>query len=231
MAPAGPSGGSGVRILHSPSDPAKGTDAIRACITELARRGVPVTYRQVTDRPHAEVLDAIGESDLVVDQLYSDSPLAVFATEAGYCHRATVVGGYYADEIAEDVPAEMIPPSRYVRPEELCGAIEELAGDEAARIALGAALARFVRERWSRVAVAARYLQIASGEAPSAWHYDPKRLRYVHGWGLSEGELKDYVGELVRRCGASALALDHHPALRDRLVELAGGKAAKGEVR
>jgi hypothetical protein len=225
-APAPASNGSPVRILHSPSDPAKGSDAIRACVAKLEGRGVAVTYRQISGRPHAEVLDAIAESDLVVDQLYSDSPLAVFATEAGYRHRATVVGGYYADEIAGDVPAELIPPSRYVRPENLCGAIEGLAGDRAARTALGAALATFVRERWSRAAVAGRYLQLAAGGAPSAWGYDPKRLRYVHGWGLSEEALKNYVGELVRRCGASALALDHNPALRKRLVELAAGTVA-----
>ena len=224
--PAEAASGSPVRILHSPSDPAKGTDAIRRCVAELERRGVPVTWHQVTGRPHAEVLEAIAASDLVVDQLYSDSPLAAFAAEAGYRHRATVVGGYYADEIAGDVPTELIPPSRYVRPEELCGAIEELAGDAAARQALGAALARFVQERWSRAAVAGRYLELAADRVPSAWRYDPARLRYVHGWGLSEDELRGYVGELVRRCGPSALALDHNPALRERLVELAGGTTA-----
>jgi hypothetical protein len=218
VVPAGPE----IRILHSPSDPAKGTDVIRDCIGELDRQDIAVSYHQITGRPHAEVLEAIGESDLVVDQVYSDSPLAVFATEAGYRGRAAVVGGYYAGEIAADVPPELIPPSRYVLPEHMCAAIRELAVDGAARLALAAELSRFVRDRWSRAAVAGRYLELAAAEPPGAWRYDPKTLRYVHGWGLSEAALKGYVGDLVRRCGASALALDHNPALRNRLLGLVG---------
>ena len=216
----------GLRLLHSPSDPAKGTDLIRGCIQELRGRGIPIDYREITGRPHREVLDAILESDGVVDQAYSDSPLAVFATEAGFRNRPALVGGYYANEIAEDVPADLIPPSRFVAPEQLCSAIEELAGDEAGRIAQGADLARFVRERWSRADVARRYLLIAFSVPPPGWWYDPARLRYLHGWGLSEEEMRHYVTQLVDRCGSSALALDQHPSLRDRLLDLARGGAA-----
>ena len=212
--------GAPVRVLHSPSDPAKGSEAIQRCVAGLAADGLPLEYREITGRPHAEVLDAIVDSDLVVDQLYSDSPLAVFATEAGYRGRAAIVGGYYADEIADDVPAELIPPSRFVAPGRLCAAIEELVRDEAGRAAVGTELARFVQERWSPADVARRYLQIAYAVPPAAWLYDPARLRYVHGWGLSEAEIGDYVGGFVERCGDSALALDHHPGLRDRLLGL-----------
>lgn len=213
-----------VRILHSPSDPAKGTDAIRACIGDLRKRGAALDYHEITGRPHGEVLDAILESDLVVDQLYSDSPLAVFATEAGFRGRPAIVGGYYANEIAGDVASELIPPSRFVSPEQLCGAVEELAADEAGRLAAGAQLARFVRERWSAADVAGRYLQIALTRPPAEWVYDPGQLHYVHGWGLSEDELRHYVGSFVDRCGRAALALDHHPALRDRLMALVASR-------
>jgi hypothetical protein len=212
--------GGGVRVLHSPSDPAKGSEAIRACVTGLEAGGLAIDYREITGRPHSEVLRAIMESDLVVDQRYSDSPLAVFATEAGYRGRAVVVGGYYASEIADDVAADLIPPSRFVPPSELCNAIEGLARDDDARDAEGAELAAFVRDRWSPADVARRYLQIAFSDPPAAWLYDPARLRYVHGWGLSEADIRDYVGQLVARCGTDALALDQLPALRDRLLGL-----------
>ena len=218
---AGEAGPANIRILHSPSDPAKGSEAIRACVTGLQGDGRVLDYREISGRPHDEVLEAIDECDLVVDQLYSDSPLAVFATEAGYRGRAAIVGGYYAGAIADDVAADLIPPSRFVLPDALCAAIDELSRDDGARLALGAELARFVRDRWSRADVAGRYLQLASGTAPSEWQYDPARLRYVHGWGLAEAEIKDYVGALVDRCGSKALALDDHPALRDRLLALA----------
>ncbi|HEV8252467.1 MAG TPA: hypothetical protein VGQ66_03715 [Candidatus Limnocylindria bacterium] len=220
--------GTPVRVLHSPSDPAKGSEAIQRCVAGLEANGLSLEYREITGRPHAEVLDAIVTSDLVVDQLYSDSPLAAFATEAAYRGRAAIVGGYYADAIADDVPADLIPPSRFVAPGQLCAAIEELARDEAGRAALGTQLARFVRERWSPADVARRYVQIAYAGPPAAWLYDPARLRYVHGWGLSEAEIGDYVARFVERCGTSALALDHHPGLRARLLELAA--STQGEA-
>lgn len=211
-----------VRILHSPSDVAKGSAAIRACVTALQGDGRALEYQEISGRPHDEVLDAIVDCDLVVDQLYSDSPLAVFATEAGYRGKATIVGGYYAGVIADDVAAELIPPSRFVHPDALCAAIDDLSRDDATRVAVGADLASFVRDRWSCADVAQRYLQLAYATTPVDWRYDPARLRYVHGWGLSEAELKDYVGAFVDRCGSQALALDHQPALLDRLLELAG---------
>jgi hypothetical protein len=217
--------GAPLRTLHSPSDPAKGSEAIRGCIDRLVATGLAIDYREISGRPHREVLDAIGESDLVVDQLYSDSPLAVFATEAGYRGRAVVVGGYYATAIADDVPADLIPPSRFVPPDDLCGAVDELARNADARHDLGAELGRFVRERWSAADVARRFLRLASGPPPAEWLYDPARLRYVHGWGLSEGEIREHVGALVARHGADALALDHHPQLRDRLLALVSGAA------
>jgi hypothetical protein len=216
-----------LRILHSPSDPAKGSDAIRACISDLQDAGVKIDYREITGRPHDEVLDAIEESGMVVDQLYSDSPLAVFATEAGYRGRAAVVGGYYADVMRDDVRAELIPPSHFVPPGQLCAEIGNLARDEAARLAIGSELAAFIRERWSRADVARRYLEIAFGPAPTDWLYDPARIRYLHGWGLAESELRDYLGALVSRCGSEALAMDHHPALQERLLAFAAPAPAE----
>lgn len=212
--------GNGVRILHAPSDPAKGTEKIRDCVAELRNTGLAVDYVEITGRPNRDVRAAILESDLVVDQLYSDTPLAVFGAEAAYLGRPVLVGGYYADQIHREIAPELIPPGCYVTPERFCPELQELVGDDRRRRELGALAQSFVRERWSRAEVARKYLKIIAGEIPAEWMCSPAHLQYVNGWGLADDQLRDALRALVGRWGAPALAMDHNPALEARLLEL-----------
>ena len=212
--------GTGVRVLHAPSDPAKGTAAIRGCLEQLTSAGVPFDYVEMTGRPNRDVRAAMMESQLVVDEMYSDTPLAALGTEAAYLGRPVLVGGYYADQIHSEIAPELIPPGCFVTPERFCAALQELVGDDGRRREIGALAQEFVRERWSRADVARRYLQVAAGEIPAAWICNPADLRYVHGWGLAEDQLRDVLRALVGRWGAPALAMDHNPALEARLLEL-----------
>ena len=212
--------GGGLRILHAPSDPAKGTDAIRACLERLRQAGILYDYVEITGRPNREVRAAIEESQLIVDEMYSDTPLAVFGTEAAYLGRPVLVGGYLADQIYSETAPELVPPTCFVTPERFCATLLELAGNEGRRREVGAAAQSFVRDRWSRADVARRYLQIARGEIPAEWICDPADLRYVLGWGISKDQLREVLHALVARWGAPALAMDHNPALESRLLEL-----------
>ena len=80
----------------------------------------------VTGRPNREVLAAIAASDFVIDQVYSDSPLAGFAAEAAALGRPAIVGGYAWDDLRRVTPAEVMPPSHVCRPEDLADAIRRL---------------------------------------------------------------------------------------------------------
>ena len=72
-----------VRILHAPSNPdLKGTEVIRATIDRLVARGHKIDFIEIRGRPNSDVIAALWSSDLVVDQVYSDQPLASFAAEA-----------------------------------------------------------------------------------------------------------------------------------------------------
>lgn len=212
--------GSGLRILHAPSDPAKGTEAIRACLDQLRQAGILFDYVEITGRPNREVRAAIVESQLIVDEMYSDTPLAVLGTEAAYLGRPVLVGGYLADEIYGEIAPELVPPTCFVTPERFCPTLLELSSDAERRREIGAAAQSFVRDRWSRADVAGKYLQVAFGEVPVEWICNPADLRYVLGWGISKDQLRGVLHTLVARWGARALAMDHNPALESRLLEL-----------
>ena len=212
--------GNGVRILHAPSDPAKGTAAIRDCVAEVRDAGIAVDYVEVSGRPNRDVRAAIVEAELVVDEMYSDTPLAVLGSEAAFLGTPVLVGGYYAEVIDREIAPELVPPSRFVNPERFCSELQELAGDEKRRRELGDLAQSFVHQRWSRAEVARRYLKIGAGEIPADWMYDPADLEYVHGWGIAEEQLREVLQTLIGRWGLPALAMDHNPALESRLLDL-----------
>lgn len=87
-----------IRILHAPSDQiGKGTAVIRKIIKEIQEEGYQFEYIEVSGLPHSVVLEKMAMSDIVVDQVYCDTPMAGFATEAAINGVPVVVGGYYAD--------------------------------------------------------------------------------------------------------------------------------------
>ena len=219
---ADPFGGSGVRILHSPSDPpSKGTAEIRAAIDELRGRGHAIDYVEIIRRPHAEVLGALRACDFVVDEVYSDTPMAVFATEAASFGKPAVVTGYYAALLDSEVPGDEIPPTHFDLPERLVAAIELLVTDDGYRRELGERARRFVRERWAPRMVAGRYLELIDGRGGDAWRWEPSEQRYLLGWGMPAAMVVDTIRRLLDHGGTGSLHLDHHPALRDRFVRLA----------
>ena len=226
---AGPPGGDGaarpssdgapVRILHTPSARrGKGSDEIRKIVQRLGTRH-QIEYTEISNRPHAEVLERIRESDLVVDQVYSDTPMAAFASEAACYGIPAVVGGYYAATIADDVDRELMPPSRYVLPEELESAIESLVVDPEVRRELGQRARRFAETRWSRAEVASRYARILCGDIPGEWWFDPGETHYLYGCGLSRDQAASRISAVIEAYGTEALQLGRKRELLRRFEE------------
>jgi hypothetical protein len=212
-----------VRILHSPSDPvSKGTDRIRAAVRRLTEAGLAIEYVELRDRPNREVLEAIGACDLVVDELYSDTPLAGLGTEAAALGRPVLVCGYYADWVHREIPESHIPPSAFVHPDAFEAELERLVLDRERRQALGRAASAYVRERWSPRAVAERFLALANDDVSADWIIDPSRLEYVHGWGLEESMLTDAVAGILEVAGTEGLCLKGRPNIERALLELSG---------
>lgn len=214
--------GSGVRVLHSPSDPiSKGTDMIRAAVRALGDLGYAIDYVELVRRPHADVLAALRECDLVVDEVYSDAPMAMFSAEAAFFDKPALVTGYYADAAGSELRADIIPPSLFCLPHELQNGLHRLIADEGYREDLGRRAGAYVRTRWDPAQVARRYLRIIERDVPADWMVDPLACRYLHGWGMPDGLRRQVLRAIVSQAGPEALCLTDRPDLERLLVEAA----------
>jgi len=211
-----------IYILHAPSNPiVKGTALIRQEITRLKKTGYPIEYVELKGQPNAVVLNELNKCDFIIDQLYSDTPLAGFATEAASYSKPAVVGGYAKTEFSTIFSADKIPPSLYIRPERLEKAVVKLIEDNDYRIKLGNKNRDFVNENWTAKKVARKYLQLIQNNIPTHWWYDPNKITYVHGSGLAEKRTKEVIRSVVETGGKKALQLSDKPHLEKLMVDFA----------
>lgn len=220
-----------IRILHAPSHPAaKGSRLISGAIDRLRSRGYQIEFVTLTGRPNADVQHELRLCDFVVDQTYSDTPMAGLATEAARFGKPSVVAGYGIGRLREHVPQGMFPPSMLCHPDELESAIEELLVDERQRAALGLAAQSFVHERWAACAVAERFLCVIEGEIPAHWWIDPTSVSYIEGWGIENKASSASVRQLILDYGLDVLQLSHRPDLERAYLAFAGVTKTEQEL-
>lgn len=211
-----------IKILHSPSHPqAKGTPLILHAIQNLKNKGYEIDLVLLHGMQNDEIIKEIQNCDFVVDQIYSDTPMAGFATEAAYFGKPAVVGGYAFDYLKTFVPDGMWPPSKTCMPGEIENAIEDLIVNQEERLRIGEEAKRFVREKWNPAAVARRYGRLIEGDIPDDWWLDPNEVIYLHGAGQSEERTKENVKTMVTQFGVSSLQLGHRPDLERAFLEFA----------
>lgn len=214
-----------IRILHAPSKPeAKGTPVIRQVIQSLKQKGHRIDYVEITGRPNTEVLQELRMCDFIVDEIYSDTPMAIFATEAAFAGKPAVVGSYYANRIKDDLPESDLPPSMFCHPDCLEETMERLVVDKDFREELGRKAQEFVINNWSSVKVAQHYLMLMDGSIPPEWLYDPRHIRYLHGCGLSEDKLKKIIAAFLKIGGKKSLCLSDKPELEEMFVQFSSTK-------
>lgn len=209
-------------ITHSPSHPAlKGSTCIREVIEHLQRKGYPIEYRELINCSHSEVMQQLACSDLVIDQLYSDTPLAGLATEAAWFGVPSVVCGYGLTHLASHVAQEMWPPSIISEPSQLFDTVKELLDNPESIEKAGRNVKEFVKRHWSLEQVATRYESIIYGQVPERWFMDPAKVRYLHGCGQSEAQTRSVIKELVNSYGRRSLCLEHKPDLEHAYLQFA----------
>lgn len=211
-----------VRILHAPSNPrAKGTERIREVIQSLIEDGLPIEYSEMIGEPNTVVIERLARTDVVVDQLYCDTPMATLAAEAAAQGKPTVVGGYGWDLLRPYVPEGMWPPSQLCSADTVRDAIAQLVTDPRYREQLGEEAKKFVTTQWSLDAVGERWRMVLEGTYPEDWLVDPLTVIYTNGSLLSDTDARARVRSLINECGVEALGLSHNPRLENAFVVFA----------
>lgn len=214
-----------VRILHSPSDPiAKGTGIIRDTLEALRKKDYDFEYIEITNAPNIKVLEELEKCDFVIDEIYSDTPMAGLATEAAWYYKPTIVTGYGLKKLNDYVPKGMFPPSISVEPQDLELAITKLIDDKDFRKDVGKKAQKFVLEKWNRKLVANRYLKIVENQIPKEWWIDPTDINYIWGWGQSKQKTIDSIKLLLDNFGENCLELNHKPLLKNAILNMVNFK-------
>lgn len=211
-----------VRILHCPSHPAvKGSSLIEQAIGSLRSKGYSIDFIRLQGKPHREVIAEIQQCDFVVDQIYSDTPLASFALEAAWFGKPSVVGGYGLEELRAHFPEGMWPPSKICHPDGLESAIEDLIVNRHWRLQLGQEAMRFAREKWCAQEVSKRFLRLIEGDIPTDWWVDPHQVVYLEGVGQSIDQSQQNIRLLIEKFGIGSLQLSQKPALENAFKSFA----------
>jgi len=203
-----------IRILHGPSNPqAKGTYEIRTVIQKLKKEGYHINYVELQNRPHHEVLNELEQCDFVIDQLYSDTPLAGLGTEAAFYGKPTIIGGYLWDDFKEIMPEQFIAPSVTCSPEDIYSKAKWLIENPDLRISLGEKAKLFVQKNWRSDLVAQSYIRIIKNEWPLEWYADPYKVKNIFGAGLKKELVENIVRNIIEKYGIAGLHLSIKPKL------------------
>lgn len=212
----------GTVILHAPSRMrAKGTEEIRRVVAELNSEAINVELREIHGKPNHEVREALVSVGFVVDQLYSDTPLAGLASEAASLGKASVVGGYGLMNLQRFIPAEMFPPSLICQPDSLVGAIEDIVQNPELMQRIGRDAKAFVESKWTCEQVAARFLCLVEDRVPVDWFLSPSKIVYVEGAGQPANVTQERIRCLVGTFGIDALCVSSKPELLKALLDFA----------
>jgi glycosyltransferase involved in cell wall biosynthesis len=205
-----------LRILHAPSDKqVKGTIRIREIVESLKKKGYTFEYVELINKTNNEVLKELMRCDFVIDQLYSDTPMPILPTEAGYFGKPSVIGGYL--ESIQYQP--FLPPTLYANPEKMEEIVTKLIINHQYRKRVGLKAKKFVKSRWNPSRVAQRYLRIIKGKIPKVWICRPDKIDYFKGAGLPEWKLKKVIRYVVKKGGMESLQLWDKPTLEKRFIK------------
>ena len=218
------SNGMPVRIIHAPSKKGpKGTVYFERIIERLQKKHT-IEYVKISGVPHSEVLRTIASADIALDQFFSDTPMAVFATECSFQKVPVVVGSYYGNAILKDYKKDIIPPSVFAHPDKVEEQIEKLIVDAAYRKECGERAYNYVKKNWGSANVAKKYLKLLSGDFPKEWVFKVNDLQYINGVGFPEKNLKIKVKEFLSGGKTKALQLDDKPKLKKAYLDLINEK-------
>jgi hypothetical protein len=192
-----------LNVVHIPSNPRiKGSAEIERVLKLLEQEGL-VEARVITGLTHSEVRELLNWSDLLVDQLYSDIPLPVLATEAALQGVPTVIGSNDWEYIKNQFRPEEWPPAFHIHPKQLEMTIRAIQSNPKTLVNTAEAVQNFATTRRTAIKVASIYQNLflsKSGKIDEIRYFSPSEIRYLAGCGSSEEVLKE-IRPLVHQPG------------------------------
>ena len=214
-----------VQILHAPTNPfIKGTKYIREAIKELKEKGYKINYIEITGMPHYKVLEELAECDFIIDQVFSDTLMASFPTEASCFGKASIVCGYELEKLKTYVSGSMHPPTYTSHSDNIKEAIEYLIVNKDFCINLGEKAQSFVQNQWAVENVTDRYIRLINNDIPDFWYLNHKNIQNVLGGGLPKEKSRSLIKQMIDKYGVSSLQLGHNSDLEKKFVEFANSE-------
>lgn len=212
-----------LRILHCPSNSIlKGSHIISGVVKRLKQQGQAIEFIELKNVSNSTVLEHIRKADIVVDQLYSDTPMATFASEAASIGKPVIVAGYFAEQFNQRVNAEFRPPTFFVTPENFEEKLTELVTDEKLRVKIAEESFLFVSKKWDKKHVCKRYLQLLNDDVPATWWIKPDQVSYIYGCGACKQQLKKSWRLLEENYGREVFCLNDKPKLLKMITQESG---------
>lgn len=209
-----------ILVVHAPSRPLiKGSIQFEKYIKPYIEKK-QIEYVELINKPHKMVLETLQKCDFVLDELYSDSPLGGLSSEAASYKKISIVGGYYHNEMKNDIESKYIPPTLYCLPEEIENNIHMLINNHHMQTELGSKIYDFIEKNWSHQIVAKKILKLIDGTYPLEWIYETKNNSYIYGYGLHRDEIKKSYKQLIDKYGIKALCLNNKPKMIENIMRL-----------
>ena len=187
-----------IKILHAPSvKDVKGTREIEHMVQILIDEGYPIQFKILSGVSNATVIEELKQCDFVIDQLYSDYPMAGFATEAACYKKPAIVGSYIPYEDYSSASSSLgVPPTVLCHPAALKETIIQLINDKALREKKGQEAYEYVKNVIHPSKVAQRYIDLISNDFPESWWVDPQQYIRAVPMGMTVNRMKQVLESL-----------------------------------
>ncbi len=203
-----------IRVFHSPSNPRiKGSEILSSLVGQVQKEeSINVEFFVKSGVSNKEIISTIKNSDIILDQLYSDTPLAGLATEAALLGKPSVIFGYYSKDVELHHNKSDIPPSFYFSHDTIYEDLVGVLKDRARIKDIGLAAKLFVDSKWTIEQVASRYVQVFDNNVPDEWWFNPNKIDKLYPL-CDLTDTLSFISEYIDTLGVSALMLNDKPKI------------------
>ena len=175
----------------------KGSYEIENIINKL-KSNFDIELNIIKNLSNHQVKQKIKESDLVIDQIYSDVPLAGLASEAVSLNKPVIVCGYYSDFLKKDLKTDIIEKELYINPMKLQEKLIDFIINRKNFYDHYKKIYKKIRKKNNSLTVSRKYIDLINSSLEKQYFFDPNRISYYYGYGLSEHEIKSTFKNLSK---------------------------------